>query len=384
MTDCEHEWEPLEFEDGEKSKASVCLECGALKSGQGSTVITTDYIDTSPLTSDPTLAEGRVWFRSDVDLLYWSPDGSSIEKIKTTLPSIVEGSLTGIKGFTYNIEGGGPGDSWVFTTDPSVTQWIRQYATAGCFNPKGHNVRSAYGHWTGDNKFVNIPNKADNVYGAEVLSVSMIPDGTEISRFNSPGTEPRGLTWDGEYLWVADYGSLTVYRIEKDGTQVSSFPAPASDPRGMTWDGTYLWLTDATALVIYQLKTDGTQVRSVANPTSHGGVVGAWDGEYLWHQDQIADYLYKILPDGTVKGGFATAGAGTTWDGEYLWSARDTQTSVYQYKRDGTRVSKFAFPTNYDGGWDGRYLWVAGNLSDTIYQIGNTGNFDLDYKIAPA
>jgi len=384
LTDCEHEWNPLEFEDGEKSKAQVCLKCGALKSGQGSMVITANYVDFSTLTSNPTLAEGRVWFRSDGDRLNWSPDGSNIERIKA-LPLITEGSLTGIKGFVYNIEGGGPGTSWTFTANPSVAQWIRQYATAGCFNPKGYNVRSSYENWEGDNEFVDVPNKSDDLYGGEILSVSMIPDGTEISRFDSPGTEPRGLTWDGQYLWVADYGSLTVYRIEKDGTQVSSFAPPASDPRGMTWDGEYLWLTDATALVIYQLKTDGTQVTSVANPTSHDGMVGAWDGEYLWHHDITADYLYKILPDGTVKGGFATGGgAGTTWDGEYLWHTRGGQAAVYQYKRDGTRVSKFAFPTNYDGGWDGGYLWVAGRASDTIYQIGNSGNFDLDYKIVRA
>ena len=62
MTDCEHKWESLEFEDGEKSKAQVCSKCGALKSGQGSIVITADYIDIVPpdLEPDPRRGEAVV------------------------------------------------------------------------------------------------------------------------------------------------------------------------------------------------------------------------------------------------------------------------------------------------------------------------------------
>lgn len=45
----------------------------------GSTItITSDYIDMQPLTSDPPLAQGRVWFRGDLGSLRYSPDGNTV------------------------------------------------------------------------------------------------------------------------------------------------------------------------------------------------------------------------------------------------------------------------------------------------------------------
>lgn len=37
-----------------------------------------DYVTLAPLTSDPPLARGRLWYRGDLGELRWSPDGSSI------------------------------------------------------------------------------------------------------------------------------------------------------------------------------------------------------------------------------------------------------------------------------------------------------------------
>jgi len=48
----------------------------------GNTIeITDDYIDMQPLTSDPPLAEGRMWYRSDQNLIKYS-DGSSVKDLR--------------------------------------------------------------------------------------------------------------------------------------------------------------------------------------------------------------------------------------------------------------------------------------------------------------
>jgi len=48
-----------------------------LRIGKNTVTVTGDYIDFSPLTADPTLSAGRVWFRSDLGRLIYSPDGTS-------------------------------------------------------------------------------------------------------------------------------------------------------------------------------------------------------------------------------------------------------------------------------------------------------------------
>ena len=44
--------------------------------------------------------------------------------------------------------------------------------------------------------------------------------------FNSPGTFPTGLTWDGQYLWNCDEDLQMIYRLTTDGNIISSFPSP--------------------------------------------------------------------------------------------------------------------------------------------------------------
>jgi len=384
---CEHEWEPLEFKDGEKSKASVCLECGALKSGQGTMVLTADYIDFSPLTANPTLAEGRQWFRSDVDSFYWSPDGSKVRKIKTVLPPP---DLENIKGFTYLAEGT-PTDSWDFYAETRGTNvWIRQYSTNACFQAK-YNVYGTKGDWTADNTFVDVPNKADNVYGdGEIMSVSMVPDGTVTKTFTPPAPQPTGFTWDGEYLWLGCNKPATVYKLTRDGTVKGQFTV-AWDPEwllGVSYDGTYLWTTADRPDWIYQLKTDGTQVTAWAAPGPNPRDV-AWDGEYLWVGSDAAATIYKMTPGGVQKANFSAPTSfvhGLTWDGTYLWNACGGSRPIYQLKTDGTQVGTFTTPWLGPGGigWDGKYMWHGSySVNSAVYQLGNAGNFDLGYDITP-
>ena len=63
--------------------------------------------------------------------------------------------------------------------------------------------------------------------------------------FPSPGDTSRGLAWDGEYLWCADAGTDSVYKLNpSNGTIVSSFPFPiGSSYGGITWsDDNNMWI----------------------------------------------------------------------------------------------------------------------------------------------
>jgi len=49
--------------------------------GKNTFTVTGSYIDFSGLTSDPSLVAGRMWFRSDLGKLRYSPDGSTVKDV---------------------------------------------------------------------------------------------------------------------------------------------------------------------------------------------------------------------------------------------------------------------------------------------------------------
>jgi len=56
----------------------VELRVKRIKVGDGTIVVTLDYWDLAPLTADPPLAAGRMWYRSDLETYRYSPDGVGV------------------------------------------------------------------------------------------------------------------------------------------------------------------------------------------------------------------------------------------------------------------------------------------------------------------
>jgi len=62
--------------------------------------------------------------------------------------------------------------------------------------------------------------------------------GEVIQSFDTPGSYPTGLTFDGENIWMADYLTDLIYCLNpKTGELIRSIPAPAY------WDrlSEFLW-----------------------------------------------------------------------------------------------------------------------------------------------
>jgi DNA-binding beta-propeller fold protein YncE len=84
------------------------------------------------------------------------------------------------------------------------------------------------------------------------LALAPLSQAQEITHsFPSPGGEARGLCWDGEYLWCADAGTDSVYKIDiSDGTVVSSFAFPIEpDYGGITWSAdSNIWIANGSTI----------------------------------------------------------------------------------------------------------------------------------------
>ena len=218
---------------------------------------------------------------------------------------------------------------------------------------------------------------------------------TVIMSFPAPAPDPQGLAWDGEFLWVADDSTDSLYKIDpEDGSIVSSFPTPGSKPRGLTWDGNHLWCADTKSDTIYKLDTNYASVIS-SIPAPHHTVKGlTWDGQYLYccYFAGWSSSILKInLSDTSFSFFVFTRGTpqGLACNGENIWNCEDifgtTLGWIDQYTLStGNRTNSFDTPGYYPTGlmYDGRYFWLTDNETDSLYKlIMPTTGIDTPHKL---
>ena len=69
--------------------------------------------------------------------------------------------------------------------------------------------------------------------------------GQVVESYDTPGSFPTGLTFDGQHIWLADRKTKKIYCIDpNNGKVIRSIQAPAYWPLGLAWDGEYLWNAD--------------------------------------------------------------------------------------------------------------------------------------------
>ncbi len=201
--------------------------------------------------------------------------------------------------------------------------------------------------------------------------------GKIIKAIVSPGKYCTGLTCDGKYLWVADYQTDSIYKIDpSSGTVIHRIPSPGFWPAGLAWDGNYLWNTDLKQKKIYKIDShDGTILTVIDSPSDYPEAL-VWDGQSLWLGDSQENVIMKIdLTDGTaVKKitGPAKTVSGLVSDGKFLWSTDRLMNEIYMIDPESGEVIIITdSPGPYARGiaWDGKFLWTVDFQNDSIYQI---------------
>ncbi len=202
--------------------------------------------------------------------------------------------------------------------------------------------------------------------------------GDVILSFPSPGDDPTGLTWDGQYLWNADTETNKIYQIDPiNGTIVYSIPGPpGATINGLTWDGNSIWCSDKENNCIYQINVkDSSIVHTIYLQTTNPRGL-AFDGEYIWYQDSAQRSIFKLNPQAdtyidtlTSPGGY---NRGLTWDGKYLWSSDCDKNEIYMLDpSSGSVIMILSAPGTYSYGlaFDGEFLWNADFETKKIYRI---------------
>ncbi|MBN1274500.1 MAG: hypothetical protein JXB26_19740 [Candidatus Aminicenantes bacterium] len=193
----------------------------------------------------------------------------------------------------------------------------------------------------------------------------------------TPGPCPKGLAFDGNFLWLSDDFTDMIYKINPgDGSVVKDFEAPGFCPEGLAWDGKNLWCVDAGEKHMYLINPETGVAVSILESNSQDPRDLAWDGEYVWMVDHRRDILLKVSTvDGMMVQSFPSpAGepAGLTFDGKYLWVTDRGRDRIYLVDpRDGLCISSFRSygPFAYGLAWGKDILWNVDYENDEIYAV---------------
>ena len=78
--------------------------------------------------------------------------------------------------------------------------------------------------------------------------------GEVVKSFPLTGKFCTGLTFDGHSLWVADYKTDIIYKLDPaSGAILHQIPSPGFWPMGLAWDGKYLWNVDSQQKKIFKI-----------------------------------------------------------------------------------------------------------------------------------
>lgn len=78
-------------------------------------------------------------------------------------------------------------------------------------------------------------------YDPDGEAFHMEADGSIISQFSTPGSQPWGICQMDENFWIADYDANMLYLVDETGQVLESHESIGSKPSGIVYDGTYLW-----------------------------------------------------------------------------------------------------------------------------------------------
>jgi DNA-binding beta-propeller fold protein YncE len=139
-----------------------------------------------------------------------------------------------------------------------------------------------------------------------------LSSGTIIYSFQVPppmqvGGWITGLAYDGTGLWVADYNSSYLYKLNPDnGSYITYLPAPggthvydiAYDPN----DGN-LWVNNMGNDRIYKINSsNGSIIQLFYSPATNASGL-TFDGTYLWITEYSSNIIYRVNPqNGSILG----------------------------------------------------------------------------------
>jgi YVTN family beta-propeller protein len=108
------------------------------------------------------------------------------------------------------------------------------------------------------------------------------------------GTQPRGVCFDGANIWVANYGSNTVTKLQANDGKVLGTFAVGTQPANVAFDGANIWATNYGSGNVTKLRASDGKV--LGTFTVGGQPFGlAFDGTNMWVGNAVGSAIVTKL-----------------------------------------------------------------------------------------
>jgi outer membrane protein assembly factor BamB len=167
--------------------------------------------------------------------------------------------------------------------------------------------------------------------GLNLLQIALLRwYGANTSGHSFPAGSPVGVAFDGANIWVSNFNSNTVTKLQtSDGANLGNFPVGTA-PVGVAFDGANIWVTNKSDNDVTKLRaSDGANLGNFPVGTAPQQV--AFDGENVWVANSGSNDVTKLrASDGTNLGSFpvGTGPIGVAFDGANIWVGNNTSNSV--------------------------------------------------------
>jgi hypothetical protein len=187
------------------------------------------------------------------------------------------------------------------------------------------------------------------------------------------GIIPRGIAYDGQYIWTANNGypvgcfcTGSVSRVTLNPLTVNTFSTGFSLPSGIIYDGANIWVTDG---VLAKLDSSGNIVTSC--PVGNSPQSPAFDGTNIWVPNRDSNTVSVVRATGALSGTVLATLSGNglsgptqaAFDGERILVTNQNGASVSLWRAsDLTPVGTFptgANTTPFGACSNGLNFWIT-------------------------
>ncbi len=184
------------------------------------------------------------------------------------------------------------------------------------------------------------------------------------------GDQPTGIASDGEHIWVANFGSDTVSRIDRETGVVTSFPV-GDQPWGVAYDGTHVWVTNSNSDTVSRL--DPATGASTTFPTGARPYGIAFDGTSMWIAENGDDTVSRMDRTTGARTPVAVGNSptGVAFDGTDVWVTNNDSGTVSRVSTAGVVGATVSVVAPVGIATDGFAVWVAtADPTDNVVRIG--------------
>jgi outer membrane protein assembly factor BamB len=118
------------------------------------------------------------------------------------------------------------------------------------------------------------------------------------------GSAPTGVAFDGKDIWVTNFTSNDVTKLQASDGALLGTLAAGSSPSGVAFDGANMWIANQGSSSVTRLRaSDGTSLGSF--PVVFSPIAVVFDGVNIWVANLGSDNVTKLrASNGAVLGTF--------------------------------------------------------------------------------